>query len=207
MSSARVNLNRYWHKFEELLHLPDGNNRHIELINNQETIILNNAANQKAAASKGNGTGCLHPLDPVIHEIDDIMLKKFIADKNYARTGRYMHFYDESLYHGLNLSYDRNRSRNLIKTSGKYSQHRKRVLLQQEQQFNQQHEFDQYTNTVQPQNEEIAYLSHFRGEMVPPDPNQVFSNENERATISTANQAAMYTYNEYVNYGFSSTLA
>lgn len=42
-------------------------------------------------------------------EINSFMSKKFVVEKNIARSSMYKHFNDESLYHGVNLNQPRQR--------------------------------------------------------------------------------------------------
>lgn len=75
VKSARVNLNRYWHKFEELF--STDTQPKPQLLNNQEFMRQQN-------------------------EINEILSKNYQIDRVSVR-GHYKHFHDESLYHGVNL--------------------------------------------------------------------------------------------------------
>lgn len=75
VKSARVNLNRYWNKFEELFNTE--NRPKPERLNNHEFVSQQN-------------------------EINEFLSKNYQVEQMSFR-GRYKHFQDESLYHGVNL--------------------------------------------------------------------------------------------------------
>ncbi|XP_055703730.1 uncharacterized protein LOC129802156 [Phlebotomus papatasi] len=78
--SAKVNLNRYWHKFEEMMTIDN-----LQLIPRDNQDHLNN---HQASAL----------------ELTHLMAKSFTIEKNLNRSGRYRNYHDDSLYHGVNLN-------------------------------------------------------------------------------------------------------
>lgn len=83
VKSAKINLNKYWNKFEELI-TPE--------IPSKKLISSNTIPNNK--------------IHPASIELNEFLTKKFIPEKNFARTktSKYKHFQDDSLYHGVNLN-------------------------------------------------------------------------------------------------------
>lgn len=86
VKSAKINLNKYWNKFEELI-TPE--------IPSKKLISSNTIPNNK-----------IHPASIELSEF--LTNNKYIPEKNFARTknssSKYKHFQDDSLYHGVNLN-------------------------------------------------------------------------------------------------------
>lgn len=74
--SAKVNLNRYWHKFEEMMTIDNPRDNQDHLNNHQASAL----------------------------ELTHLMAKSFTIEKNLNRSGRYRNYHDDSLYHGVNLN-------------------------------------------------------------------------------------------------------
>lgn len=104
VSSAKLNLNRYWHKFEELL-TTDNPKKPFEDSTSYHLLPLIN----KRLKSKADSTTSLLGRNNVHDEINSYMSKNFTVEKNIARSSMYKHFNDESLYHGVNLNLPRQR--------------------------------------------------------------------------------------------------
>lgn len=102
VSSAKSNLNRYWHKFEELL-TADNTKKPFE---DSKTYRLLPLVNKKL---KSGSSEPILQRNNVHDEINSYMSKNFTVEKNYARSSMYKHFNDESLYHGVNLNLPRQR--------------------------------------------------------------------------------------------------
>lgn len=105
VSSAKLNLNRYWHKFEELLSV-DNTKKPFE---DSTTYRLLPLVNKKLKSSKSVTSMPLLDRNNMHDEINSFMSKNFTVEKNYARSSMYKHFNDESLYHGVNLNVPRQR--------------------------------------------------------------------------------------------------
>ncbi|XP_055691603.1 uncharacterized protein LOC129794770 [Lutzomyia longipalpis] len=86
VKSAKVNLNRYWHKFEEMLT--------VENIHQQRDAKEH--LNNKQRSTLKDGFSAL--------ELTHLMAKTFTIEKNLNRSGRYRTYRDDSLYHGVNLN-------------------------------------------------------------------------------------------------------
>lgn len=106
VSSAKLNLNRYWHKFEDLITV-DSSKKPFE----NGTYSLLPLVNKKFKSSTKSSGPSMPLLDRnnVHDEINSYMSKNFTVEKNYARSSMYKHFNDESLYHGVNLNLPRQR--------------------------------------------------------------------------------------------------
>lgn len=114
VSSAKLNINRYWHKFEELISI-DTNHKSY----NTDSVKLRLlppivSTKTKRTGSYRQADDATSPLLPfnqnnIQAEIDTFMSKRFTVEKNFARSSMYKHFNDESLYHGVNLNVPRQR--------------------------------------------------------------------------------------------------
>jgi hypothetical protein len=81
VKTAKANLNRYWHKFEELLN--------VENTIKQKNLRMNNK---------------ISPMmdEKHIQDLNNASTQKFLTEKNVSH-GKYKHFMDDSLYYGVNL--------------------------------------------------------------------------------------------------------
>lgn len=119
MTSAKLNLNRYWHKFEELLSNNSDNSSSKAFFNNGSTTrtsyrllppLMVNKRNSQRRNSVAQSLN--HPVhqdrfvqpNNIQAEITTFMAKRFTVEKNISRSSMYKHFNDESLYHGVNLN-------------------------------------------------------------------------------------------------------
>lgn len=106
VSSAKLNLNRYWHKFEELLNTDNAKRPFEDSTTYRLLPLVNKKIKRETLTSKST---TLIERNNVHDEINSFMSKNFTVEKNYARSSMYKHFNDESLYHGVNLNLPRQR--------------------------------------------------------------------------------------------------
>lgn len=134
VSSARTNLNKYWSKFEDMLASDNinANNRHsathLERAAGTHSTrtsfrlmppMLRNRPYHQRQPYALPASPPASPLDApatpldfstlvaqnnVAEQIQQLMAKRFTVEKNVARSSKYKHFTDESLYHGVNLN-------------------------------------------------------------------------------------------------------
>lgn len=109
VSSAKLNLNRYWHKFEELLSTDNTKKPFEDSTTYRLLPLVNRKHKFSTAASKSGSSSPLIDRNNVHDEINSYMSKNFTVEKNYARSSMYKHFNDEALYHGVNLNLPRQR--------------------------------------------------------------------------------------------------
>ncbi|KAJ6650129.1 Enhancer of split mgamma protein [Pseudolycoriella hygida] len=108
VSSAKVNLNKYWHKFEDFF-AADGKTNAFEDSTTYSLLpLVHKKQKSSTLPSKYGSTGLLER-NNVHDEINSLMSKNFTAEKNYTLSSMYKHFNDESLYHGVNLNLPRQR--------------------------------------------------------------------------------------------------
>lgn len=149
MSSAKLNINRYWHKFEELINI-DTNQKpyNTDTIKLRLLPIVNKKLLRQPTSSNIIDDQTLPLLPPINQnniqdEINTFMSKRFTVEKNFARSSMYKHFNDDSLYHGVNLNVPRQRcscSPTIIPVSPKYQFTHRNIQLSYEDKENLENE-------------------------------------------------------------------
>lgn len=100
VSSAKINLNRYWHKLEELIvesTVIKKNKKKLKKLKTVNLQLLNNRIHPLKANSSqitANST---------TEQINSFVTKRFPLEKNLM-SGRYKQFAADDLYHGVNLN-------------------------------------------------------------------------------------------------------
>lgn len=97
MSSAKVNLNRYWNKFEKLFLNDEANKTALNnTINSQTQPLLNNSQTTLKA--------------PIIEitdgEVYDFLTKSYsinVPENNLVLNGQYKHFTDDAFYNDVDI--------------------------------------------------------------------------------------------------------
>lgn len=102
VNSVKINLNRYWHKLEEMVSVTSVIKRNKKSLKSLKTInqqLLNN----RIFPTKSNNNDTIISNKKVDNdETYGFITKRFPADKN-MQSGRYKPYDDDSLYHGVNL--------------------------------------------------------------------------------------------------------
>lgn len=118
VTSAKLNLNRYWHKFEELLTNTSDNSSSKSFFNNGSAtrtsyrllpplMVKRNSQQRRNSVAQSTDPVHANRFDQpnnIQDEITTFMAKRFTIEKNMSRSSMYKHFNDESLYHGVNLN-------------------------------------------------------------------------------------------------------
>lgn len=116
VTSAKLNLNRYWHKFEELLTTSESSSTKSFFNNGSTTrtsyrllpplMVKRNSQRRNSVAPSMSPVHDDRFIQPnnIQDEITAFMAKRFTVEKNISRSSMYKHFNDESLYHGVNLN-------------------------------------------------------------------------------------------------------
>lgn len=88
-----MNLNRYWHKFEEFI------------INNANFDILQHTTKDNIDDEiDGYLLHTSMTQNNIRNELNELIGKQLVADNNQKRSSMYKHFEDDFLYHGVNLN-------------------------------------------------------------------------------------------------------
>lgn len=100
VNSAKINLNRYWHKLEEIIvesTVIKKNKKKLKKLKTVNLQLLNNRIHPLKANSSQITT------NSTTEQINSFVTKRFPLEKNLM-SGRYKQFAMDDLYHGVNLN-------------------------------------------------------------------------------------------------------